>query len=85
MIRVYPKSRSCDKRYMQGFELMHEIFNDLVFGGNLEGRVPAGTEEVFIDTDDPDVIRKSAMNIWEVELGFEYQPDDLIGFEFVRE
>lgn len=84
MIRIYPKSRACDARYQQGYQLMQEIFNDLVFGGNLAGRVPAGTEEVFIDTDDPDVIRKSAMNIWAVNLGFDFQPDDLVSFEIVR-
>lgn len=82
MIRIYPKSRDCDARYQQGYELMHEVFNDLVFCGNLGGRVPAGTEEVFIDTDDPDIIRKSAVEIWMNNLGCEYQPDELIGMEF---
>ena len=82
MIRIYPKSRDCDARYQQGYELMHEIFNDLVFCGNLGGYVPAGTEEIFIYTDDPDIIRKSATDIWMNELGCEWQPDELIGFEF---
>ena len=82
MIRIYPKSRDCDARYQQGYELMHEIFNDLVFCGNLGGHVPAGTEEIFIETDDPEIIRKSATDIWMNELGCEYQPDELIGIEF---
>lgn len=82
MIKIYPKSRVCDLRYQQGYELMHEIFNDLVFCGNIGGRVPAGTECVFIDTDNPDIIRKSAMEIWMEEQGVEYQPDELIAFEF---
>lgn len=84
MIRIYPKSRACDERYQQGYQLMTEIFNDLVFGGNLEGRVPAGTEEVYIGTNDPEIIRKSAMAIWRANLGCAYQPDELIVFEFVR-
>lgn len=85
MIKIYPKSRECDARYQQGYELMHEIFDDLVFCGNIGGRVPTGTECVFIDTDNPDIIRKSAMDIWMNDLGCEWQPDDLIALEFADE
>ena len=34
------------------------------------------------ETDDPEIIRKSATDIWMNELGCEYQPDELIGMEF---
>ena len=84
MIRIYPKSHGCDAKAQQGYMLMHEIFDNLVFGGNLAARVPAGTSEVIIYTEDVDYVRKVTMEIWAAAvLDYTFQPDDLIGIAYV--
>ena len=82
MIKIAPKGNPSEQRYQCGYELMHAVFNDLVFCGNLAGHVPAGTDSVTIDTD-ADTVRKSIMEIWTASKDIDAQPDEILSIEIV--
>ena len=82
MIKIKPKGQPLDEKYQWGYELMCEVFNDLVFCGNLAGFVPAGTDSVTICAD-ADTVRKSIMDIWMACDGIDASPDDILSIETV--
>lgn len=69
------------REYQMAYQMMHDIFDDLVFCGNIAGHAIAGTEAVIFDCE-RDAIKAAAEEAWRNDRDM-LQPDDLLKIEWV--
>lgn len=67
--------------YQLGYMMMREIFDELVFSGNVAGHAPAGTECVIFDCE-RDSIKAAAEEVWRSNRDYK-EPDTLLMLEWV--
>lgn len=68
-------------KYQIAYQMMRDIFNDLVFCGNIEGHAIAGTESVIFNCV-RDAIKASAEEVWRDNRDYP-EPDELLNIEWV--
>ena len=65
------------------YQMMHDIFDDLVFCGNIAGHAIAGTEAVIFDCE-RDSIKAAAEEAWRNDRDL-LEPDELLRIEWVAD
>ena len=71
------------REYQMAYQMMRDIFNDLVFCGNIAGHAVAGTEAVIFDCE-RDSIKAAAEEAWRNDRDM-LEPDELLRIEWVAD
>jgi len=71
------------REYQMAYQMMRDIFNDLVFCGNIAGHAIAGTEAVIFDCE-RDAIKAAAEEAWRNDRDM-LEPDELLRIEWVAD
>ncbi len=71
------------REYQMAYQMMRDIFNDLVFCGNIAGHAIAGTEAVIFDCE-RDAIKAAAEEAWRNDRDM-LEPDELLRIEWVSD
>ena len=85
-VKLRPKFADASPKAAYGYKLMTDTFDNLVFGGNLDGYSPGGSYCIIkigglFDADGIEMVRETIMEFWRKEE-YQYQPDDILEMSY---